>query len=164
MITTKNSDTTPISTPINEYIEDVTRWRRKFTDDELIELHNLKLYDPQIAKALKVHVGTIREHKRRLGLPYNRQPPHINSSEQKALEYISKKEGCNKQDVIKTNGGKPDFIAPSGNRYEVKSAGFLFFTFLQIQNLKDNDTILVVNCDNSIIEFLWKDRNNMKIR
>jgi len=93
-----------------------------------------------------------------------REIDYLTPSERVAIEYICKNENCKIQDITRGKSGNPDFIAPSGKRYEAKripngdSLNFITFSLSQIQNLKDNDIILVVKEKIIVTTFLWSNR------
>lgn len=85
----------------------------------------------------------------------------LTDSEKIGLDYICEQEECVWQDMRRGRNGRPDFIAPSGQRYEVKyigkKSGVNNITFLlgQIKAFRNDDIIIVVQ--NGIIRdiFPW---------
>lgn len=80
-------------------------------------------------------------------------------SERIGLKYIYEKEGCEDKSVMRGTVGEPDFIVPSGQRYEVKmssrNANDVGFGILQVQNFRDDDIILVVENGYVKYEVSW---------
>jgi len=94
----------------------------------------------------------------------------LSLSEQVAVEYVCKLEDCNMQCIKRGTFGEPDFIAPSGKRYEAKviknrgNINSIEFTLLQIRNFKDDDVILVVKNNAIVTVFLWKNKKKTTLQ
>ncbi len=76
---------------------------RKFTDDELIQLHSQGLTLSEIAERLKVSEVTVLRHARRLGLTLNRDCSREQSS----------REGSKDNSENRSRGEKYSFLPPS---------------------------------------------------
>ena len=92
----------------------------------------------------------------------------LNTSEKIAYEWLKKKYKYSFKDIVKSNK-TPDFICNDGKRFEVKAlyVNAIMFSKQQMNSLKDDDFIIVVDTNNKkVIEcFKWKDREekNFKI-
>jgi hypothetical protein len=77
-------------------------------------------------------------------------------------------QGYSKKDIKYMGAKSPDFICSDGKRYEAKGFlnGGITFTKKQELELELNDVILVFekNISNPKHVFLWKDRNEQRIR
>ncbi len=91
----------------------------------------------------------------------------LNTSEKIAYEWLKKKYKYSFKDIIKSNK-TPDFICNDGKRFEVKAlyVNSIMFSQQQMNSLKDDDFIIVVDTNNKKIVgyFKWKDREKEKFR
>jgi hypothetical protein len=87
----------------------------------------------------------------------------LNKTEKKAYRLLIEKYGYKKEDIQINPTKSPDFVCSDGKSYEAKTiyGKIIRFYPVQLETLKDTDTILVFNKEGLVLSFLWKDREKI---